>query len=141
MENNFNDIRSRIQKRRMELEMSYQDLSDSTGISKSSLQRYETGYIGSIGIDRIEVLAKALNVTPSYLMGWDELKKNDGTGTPAIFHMREGGTEIEKYSADEVEAAQMKVYLAKSFPEEAVKEIYSYLEYMKIKYNASGVKL
>ena len=37
------DIMSRMKKRREELDMSYQTLSDKVGISKSTLQRYETG--------------------------------------------------------------------------------------------------
>ncbi len=65
------DIIDRIKNRRLELDMSYQDLSDKTGISKSTLQRYETGFIKNLGIDKLEILAQALGVSPGYLMGWD----------------------------------------------------------------------
>lgn len=65
------EIMSRMKKRREELDMSYQTLSDKVGISKSTLQRYETGYIKNMPIDKLEDIASALQVPPSYLMGWD----------------------------------------------------------------------
>ncbi len=72
MENDFKEIIERIRDRRMELGLSYQDLADKTGMSKSTLQRYETGFIKNIPLSRVEALAKALRVTPEYLMGWEE---------------------------------------------------------------------
>ena len=59
----------RIKDRRLELDMSFQDLAVKTKLSKSTLQRYETGAIGSIPLDKLEILASALNVSPAYLMG------------------------------------------------------------------------
>lgn len=65
------EIMERMKHRREELDMSYQDLADKVGISKSTLQRYETGNIKNMPIDKLESVANALNVSPSYLMGWD----------------------------------------------------------------------
>ena len=70
-----NNIVKRIKKRRLELEYSFQDLADKTNMSKSTLQRYETGAIKNLPLDKLEVLASALQTTPSYLMGWDEAKE------------------------------------------------------------------
>lgn len=53
--------------------ISYGSLSKATGISKSALQRYATGKTEKIPIDRLELIAKALNSTPAYLMGWEEI--------------------------------------------------------------------
>ena len=66
------EIMAKIKKRREELGMSYQMLSEKTGISKSSLQRYETGSIKNMPLDKIEVISKALDTTPAYLMGWKD---------------------------------------------------------------------
>lgn len=66
------DIMSRMKKRREELNMSYQTLSDRVGISKSTLQRYETGYIKNMPVDKLEDIADALQVSPAYLMGWND---------------------------------------------------------------------
>lgn len=55
--------------------LSYGELAKITGIPKSALQRYATGETEKIPIDRIELLAKALNCTSAYLMGWEEEKQ------------------------------------------------------------------
>lgn len=66
------EIMRRMKNRREELNMSYQTLSEKVGISKSTLQRYETGFIKNMPVDKLEEIANALLVSPSYLMGWEE---------------------------------------------------------------------
>lgn len=71
-------IMDKIKKQREKLGYSFQDLSDITGISKSTLQRYETGNIKNIPMDKFEILANALRTTPYELMNWeDKNKKNN----------------------------------------------------------------
>lgn len=67
------NIIAKIKKRRTDLNMSYQELANKTGLSKSTLQRYETGAIKNMPIDKLEILASALNVSPAYLMGWENV--------------------------------------------------------------------
>lgn len=74
MDKDFDKIIERIKNRRMELGMSYQDLADKTGMSKSTLQRYETGFIKNIPLSKVEALAQALQVTPEFIMGWKDKK-------------------------------------------------------------------
>ena len=62
----------RIKSRRAELGFSYQDIADRTGLSKSTLQRYETDDIENIPITKVAILAEVLNVTPEYIMGWEK---------------------------------------------------------------------
>lgn len=76
MSNSLNDIRNRIFQKKSELNLSYQDMSEKTGLSKSTLQRYITGDIRNLGLDKLEILAKSLDVTPSYLMGWEDENKD-----------------------------------------------------------------
>lgn len=90
-ETELTELIERIKNRRLSLELSYQDLSDATGISKSTLQRYETGFIKKVPINQMEVLAKALHVTPAYLMGWEE-----SSPTPLPLTQQEE-THIKKY--------------------------------------------
>lgn len=70
---NMHDIMQRMKSRREMLNMSYQTLSEKVGISKSTLQRYETGYIKNMPVDKLGDIAKALDVSPAYLMGWEDL--------------------------------------------------------------------
>ena len=96
-EKELTDLIERIKERRLELEMSYQDLSDATGISKSTLQRYETGYIKKVPINQIEILAKALHTTPSYLMGWEEPASCNSSSVPALSLTQQEEKLIKKY--------------------------------------------
>ena len=73
--NNPDTIIERIKTRRLELDLSYQQLAALTDISKSTLQRYETGFIKNLAVEKLEVLASALKTSPAYLMGWEETPK------------------------------------------------------------------
>lgn len=90
-----NDIVKRIKKRRLELEYSFQDLANKTNMSKSTLQRYETGAIKNLPLDKLEVLASALQTTPAYLMGWEDTTeeptpKRKGIVIPVLGHVAAG---------------------------------------------------
>ena len=88
-----NNIVKRIKKRRLELGYSFQDLADKTNMSKSTLQRYETGTIKNLPLDKLDVLASALQTTPSYLMGWNEVKeepKKKGIKIPVLSRVAAG---------------------------------------------------
>lgn len=65
-------IKDRLKYRRNELEMTLEDVAQIVGVTRATIQKYENGIISNIPSDKIELLAKALQVSPSYLMGWDE---------------------------------------------------------------------
>ena len=65
---------------------SYQELEKTTGIKKSSLQRYASGVTTKIPLDVIEKLSKAFHVSQEYLMGWSEEKKI----SPTVMELTEG---------------------------------------------------
>lgn len=78
-------IIAKIKERRNDLNMSYQELANKTGLSKSTLQRYETGSIKNMPIDKLEIIANALEISPAYLMGWeDEKKETKSTFNPNV---------------------------------------------------------
>lgn len=52
--------------------LSYGELSLATGLAKSALHRYATGQTDKVPTEAVEKIARALGVTPSYLMGWEE---------------------------------------------------------------------
>ncbi len=65
-------IGERIKKLRKERGLSLEELADSIGTSRQTVHRYETGVISNIPHEKIEAMARALGVTPSSLMGWEE---------------------------------------------------------------------
>ena len=70
--NKNTDMAIRILKSMSEKNVSYGELSSMTGIPKSALQRYATGATEKIPLPRVELIAKALNISAAYLMGWED---------------------------------------------------------------------
>lgn len=71
-------IGERIRARRIELGMSIEELGKRLGKNRTTVYRYETGFIENLPIDILEPIAKVLQTTPQYLMGWENVqKKND----------------------------------------------------------------
>ena len=50
--------------------LTLEDVAKKVGTSKQTIHRYETGDIANIPSDKLEKIARALNVTPASLMGW-----------------------------------------------------------------------
>lgn len=66
------DIGNRIKQRRIDLDISAEDLSDMIGKSRATIYRYENGDIKNMPTTVLEPLAEALRTTPEYLMGWTD---------------------------------------------------------------------
>jgi len=64
-------IGKRMRLARINNEKTLEEVAKAVGVSRQTIQRYETGIISNIPSDKIESIAKALNVTPGYLMGWE----------------------------------------------------------------------
>lgn len=71
----------RIKQRREQLGISQTELAECIGTSKQNLYKYENDIITNIPSDRVEALAKRLNTSPAYIMGWNE---GDSLPSPAI---------------------------------------------------------
>ena len=70
--NDLEQISKRLQKAMIKSKLSYGEISNMINIPKSAVHRYINGETPKIPLDRLKLLAKALNVTPAYLMGWEE---------------------------------------------------------------------
>lgn len=70
-------IGKRIKNKREELGIPQVELAKKIGCSKQTLYKYENDIITNIPSDNIEKIAYMLEITPAYLMGWeDEIKKS-----------------------------------------------------------------
>ena len=67
--------------------LSYQELEKTTGIKKSSLQRYASGETTKIPLHAIEKLSITFGVSQEYLMGWDDEAKKS---SPEELKLTEG---------------------------------------------------
>lgn len=64
-------IGKRINTRRRALKISAEELGKKIGKDRSTIYRYEKGDIENLPLDILEPIAKALETTPAYLMGWE----------------------------------------------------------------------
>ena len=62
----------RIKQLRLEKGMTLEELGNKVGVGKSTVRKWETGMIENMKRDKISKLAKALCVSPAYLMGYEE---------------------------------------------------------------------
>lgn len=65
-------IGERIKHTRNMVGFSQTELAERCDISKQTLYKYENNIITNIPFDKIEKIAKHLEVSPTYLMGWTE---------------------------------------------------------------------
>lgn len=61
-----------IKNLRLENNMTLEELGNKVGVGKSTVRKWENGMIANMRRDKIAKLADALNVSPAYLMGWEE---------------------------------------------------------------------
>ncbi|MCI7304076.1 MAG: helix-turn-helix domain-containing protein [Clostridiales Family XIII bacterium] len=62
---------------RTSLNMTLADVAEKTGVSRQTIQRYESGVISNIPAQRLQALASALGTTPDYLMGLSQFKTKE----------------------------------------------------------------
>ena len=64
-------FKENMKKYRTKKLMTLEKLADIVGVSKQTIQKYESGVITNVPTDKIEKIAQALNISPGVLMGWE----------------------------------------------------------------------
>ena len=65
-------VGERIRSLRKREGISQTELAQEIGVIKQTLYKYETGIVTNIPADKIEAMARALGVTPGFIMGWED---------------------------------------------------------------------
>ena len=79
-----------IKQRRKELNLTQKEVANCVGVSEATVSRWESGDIANMGRDKIALLSKVLNISPSIIAGYDE--------------------DISSYSDDELDKEIVKKY-------------------------------
>lgn len=129
------NVGEKIKKRRKELGLSADQLAEKLGKDRSTIYRYESKEIEKLPIDIIEPLAKALLVTPQFLMGWTEEKSS-----PQREERTPGRERHQKYeeifdlfegiSESRAEFALKGMYYFMNIPDEKLPEAVRYLQFL-----------
>ncbi len=75
-----NNIGYRIFKVRKNKKITRKQIADFLGVHETTIKRYEDGDTKKLPTDRLEKIAKYLNTSIEYLMGWDEDTKSNSKG-------------------------------------------------------------
>lgn len=73
------DIGKIISNRRKELGLTLEEVGKSVGVGKSTVLKWENGYISNMRRDKIALLAKVLKMNPTELLGDEERNNYDST--------------------------------------------------------------
>jgi transcriptional regulator with XRE-family HTH domain len=65
-------VKDDLKQRRLELNLTMADVANKVGVSEATISRWESGDIANMRRDKIVLLAKALQVSPSFIMGLEE---------------------------------------------------------------------
>lgn len=65
----MNEIGDLIRSRRKELGLTLEEVGNAVGVSKSTVKKWEDGYISNMRRDKIQSLAKILQINPVRLLG------------------------------------------------------------------------
>lgn len=65
-------VGDRIKEQRELNKMSQVELAKRMGVSKQTLYKYENNAVTNIPSDKIQIAAQILDISPSYLMGWED---------------------------------------------------------------------
>ena len=70
-------IGERIKYLRLLADMSQEELGNRVGVQRAAINKYEKGSVTNIPIATIEKMASVFDVSPTYIVGWDDIKGND----------------------------------------------------------------
>ena len=129
-------IGERIKQRRLELGYTADALAKLLKKNRATIYRYENGDIENMPIDVLEPLAKALNTTPAYLMGWQEPHQPN----ESIISDQTEGYYVDPEAAEFAEylrtrpGARMLFSAAKDISKEDMEKAVEYIELLKLKH-------
>ncbi len=123
-------IGERIKQRRLELGYTADALAKLLNKNRATIYRYENGDIENMPIDVLEPLAKALNTTPAYLMGWQESHKASTTSQTEDYYL---DAETAEYAEMLRTRPEMRMLFSASrgISKEEMQEAVNYIEFIK----------
>lgn len=78
----------RIKYLREKKKLTQEELAKLLGTTKQTISKYEKDIVTNIPSDRIEELSVVLNSTPEYILGWEQVKKNNNAISDIVIRMR-----------------------------------------------------
>ena len=106
------EFKDRIRNRRLELGLTLDEVARIVGVSNATISRWESGVIENQRRDKVELLAKALRLSPGELMGWprngSETTSSQDAALLQLFHQlnEDGQQKVVTYAEDLVSSGK-----------------------------------
>lgn len=114
-----NDLKEIASKRIKDLRIAHgytmESLANIVGVSKSTVAKWENGYVSNMRQDKVAILSKIYNVSPAYIMGYDFDKKE--TESPKVLGIRPLESKKENEEDDE-QLERFKTYYSRLNPDQ-----------------------
>lgn len=78
------EIYQKLKERRKELGLTMLEIAQKIGVSEATVSRWESGDIANMKRDKIVALSNALQVNPSFIMGWEDKPEECNSPKPKI---------------------------------------------------------
>lgn len=119
-----------IKRLREEKGITQEQLGEVIGVQKSAIRKYEKGEVENIKRSSIQKMAEYFNVTPCYLMGWEETYNPNGKLAKEVKLLEEIQ---ETYGKEAVELLQYFVELNELGKQKAIENVSDFVEIPKYK--------
>ena len=118
-------IHERIKRLRKQNKLSVDEIVKKLNISRATYYRYESNEIEKLPLTILEPLAKILNTTPAYLMGWKEPhQETEG------YYVDPETAEFAEYLRTRPEA-RLLFSASRGISKEEMQEAVNYIEFIK----------
>lgn len=130
-------IHERIKRLRKQNKLSVDEIVKKLNISRATYYRYESNEIEKLPLTILEPLAKILNTTPAYLMGWKE-PHQESTSTLSKqtedYYLDAETAEFAEYLRTRPEA-RLLFSASRGISKEDMEKAVEYIELLKLKHN------
>lgn len=116
------EINERIKELRLQNKMTLEEVAQIVGVTKATVQRWESGLIANMRRDKIASLAKALRTSPEYILGIENT--NYGVNNDIIGNNNNNNHIISKEKLSPIDEAILTI--CKNLPEKQKGEVLSF---------------
>lgn len=126
-------IHERIKRLRKQNKLSVDEIVKKLNISRATYYRYESNEIEKLPLTILEPLAKILNTTPAYLMGWQEPHQ----GSTSTLSKQTEDYYLDAEAAEYVEMLRTRPEMrmlfsaSRGISKEEMQEAVNYIEFIK----------
>lgn len=123
-------VKDLIREKRLSLGMTMKEVADKVGVSEATISRWESGEISNMRRGAISALAKALNISPNEIMGWEQ-PEEDADDSPSYYD----DPEVAAIANEMKENPDIRVLFdaSRGLSKESIEEVRRFVEYQKAK--------